>query len=227
MNCILFGYERLSPVTRWNNQIVHFTFVSILDKTVICRVLVICLLNRLPRLVCDTRSVFKRVQLVWIQFSSGNYHIKSKYSSLFHYLPIYPSGCRIHRQHLCRGVRFPPNECSGYDTKQSDGEVPVMQSTPSLPSLPGPLWPGLVAPDKVLSMSQIELNCVLTLTWITWNRTISTIKQRTYAKLNCLKWNCLAFNCVWTKTILKLNWIIRIRTVWLNWIAWNRNIFDN
>ena len=23
-----------------------------------------------------------------------------------------------------------------------------MQSTPSLPSLPGPLWPGVVAPDK-------------------------------------------------------------------------------
>ena len=31
------------------------------------------------------------------------------------------------------------NECPGYDTKQSDGEVPVMRSTPSLPSLPGPL----------------------------------------------------------------------------------------
>ena len=36
-----------------------------------------------------------------------------------------------------------------------------MQSTPSLPSLPGPLWPGVVAPDRVLSMGQIELNCVL------------------------------------------------------------------
>ena len=27
-------------------------------------------------------------------------------------------GCRIHRQHLC-------NECLGYDTKQSHGEVQV------------------------------------------------------------------------------------------------------
>ena len=27
----------------------------------------------------------------------------------------------------------------------------------SLPSLPGSLWPGLVAPDRVLSMGQIEL----------------------------------------------------------------------
>ena len=56
------------------------------------------------------------------------------------------------------GVRPPPNECPGYDTKQSDGEVPAvlelwgMRSTPSLPSLPGPLWPGVVAPDRALSM---------------------------------------------------------------------------
>ena len=35
-----------------------------------------------------------------------------------------------------------------------------MQSTPSLPSLPGPLWPGVVEPDRVLAMSQIEVNCV-------------------------------------------------------------------
>ena len=65
---------------------------------------------------------------------------------------------------------LPPNECPRYDTKQSDGEFPVMlglwgmRSTHSLPSLPGPLWLGLVAPD----MS---------------NRT----KLRTYAKLNYLK----------------------------------------
>ena len=45
-----------------------------------------------------------------------------------------------------------------YDTKQSDGEVPVMvglwgmQSTPLLPLLPGLLWPGAVAPDRALSM---------------------------------------------------------------------------
>ena len=67
-------------------------------------------------------------------------------------------GCRIHCLHLCRGVRPPPNECPGYDTKQSDGEVLAvlelweMRSTPSLPLLPGPLWPGVVAPDRALSM---------------------------------------------------------------------------
>ena len=31
-----------------------------------------------------------------------------------------------------------------------------MWSAPSLPLLPGPLWLGVVAPDRVLSMGQIE-----------------------------------------------------------------------
>ena len=56
-----------------------------------------------------------------------------------------------------------------YDTIQSDGGVAVilepweMQSTPSLPSLSCPLWLRVVASDRVLSMSQIELNCLLML----------------------------------------------------------------
>ena len=76
-------------------------------------------------------------------------------------------GCRIYRLHLCRGVRPTPNEGPEYDTKQSDGEVPVMLdvwgSSPSLSSLPGSLWPRVIAPDRVLSMDQIELNYVLIL----------------------------------------------------------------
>ena len=35
-----------------------------------------------------------------------------------------------------------------------------MQTASSLPSLPGPLSPGVVGPDKVLSVGQIELNSV-------------------------------------------------------------------
>ena len=90
-------------------------------------------------------------------------------------------GCRIHRLHLYRKINS-PNESPGYDTKQSDAEVPVMlefwgmQRIPSLPLLPGPLWPRVVAPDRVLSMGQIELNC-------------------NYAKLNCLKSTIYTFNC--------------------------------
>ena len=58
----------------------------------------------------------------------------------------------------------------------SDGDIPVimelwgMQSTPSLPSLSGPLCPGVVARDRVLSIYESY-------------RT----KLRTNAKLNCLK----------------------------------------
>ena len=52
-----------------------------------------------------------------------------------------------------------------------------MWSTPSLPTLPGPLWPGVVAPDRVLSMGQIELNCVLMLKGIVGNRAVYMYKN--------------------------------------------------
>ena len=35
-----------------------------------------------------------------------------------------------------------------------------MQSTPLFPLLPGSLWSGVVAADRVISIGQIELNCV-------------------------------------------------------------------
>ena len=82
-------------------------------------------------------------------------------------------GCRIHLLNICREIRPPfPYEFPVYDSKQSHGEAPGMlelwgmRSTPSLPSLSGPLWSGEVAPDWVLSMRQIDLNCVITLNWI-------------------------------------------------------------
>ena len=100
-------------------------------------------------------------------------------------LHIYPCpvgwGCRIHRLHLCRGYnRF--NECPRYNTRQSGGEFPVMlelwgmRSTPSLPLLPDPLWPRMVASGRVLSIGQIELNCRLMLNWIVWIRTVFVIE---------------------------------------------------
>ena len=124
------------------------------------------------------------------------------------------AGCRIHWLHLCREVRPPPpqkNECPIYDTKQSDSEVLVMvelwgmQSTPSLPLLLGPLWPGVIAPDRVLSMGQIEqnvylcywyLNCILMQNWIVWNGTVFDIE--TVLTLNWIIWNrtVLTFNYV-------------------------------
>ena len=86
-------------------------------------------------------------------------------------------GCRIYQLLFCREVR-PTNECPGYDTKQSDAEVPVllelwgMRCTPSLTLLAGQLRPGVVALDRALSMGQIELNCgfdsslILHLNWV-------------------------------------------------------------
>ena len=62
-----------------------------------------------------------------------------------------------------------------------------MQSTPWLPLLPGPLWSGVVAPDSVLSIDQMD--CEHLLNWIACNRTILTIKLRGYGKLNCFKYN--------------------------------------
>ena len=121
----------------------------------------------------------------------GNFYIEDNLSIAC------PIGCccRIHRLHLCRRVGPPPptNECPDIDTKRSNAEFPVMLelwgmwSTPSLSLLPGPLWPRMVAPDKVLCMGQIELICVLVLNRITWNRTVFIFKLRTYAKLNYLK----------------------------------------
>ena len=77
----------------------------------------------------------------------------------------------LHQLQLCKEVRLPTttNEHPGYDTKKSDAGVPVMldlwgmQNTLPLPLLLGPLWPGVVAPDRILSMGQTELNCVLVL----------------------------------------------------------------
>ena len=108
------------------------------------------------------------------------------------------------------GRRFCTNNCPGYDTKQSDGKDTVklelwgMRCIPSLPLLPGPLWPGVVAPDRVLSMGPIKLNYVLILNWIVWIRTVW---------LNWIAWNGNVFdnlNCVFM-----LNWIVRNRTVHL------------
>ena len=77
-----------------------------------------------------------------------------------------PSRTELHR---CRGIEPPTttNECPGYDIKQSDCEVLIIleiwriRITPSLPSLPGLLWPRMVAPNRVLSMGQVELKCLL------------------------------------------------------------------
>ena len=89
-------------------------------------------------------------------------------------------GCRIHRLHLCREVRPPHlNECPGYDTKQSDGEVPVLLG----------LWEMWSTLHSHCSKSTLAPNSsILMLNWIVWIRTVW---------LNWIAWNSLNLNCFW------------------------------
>ena len=84
-----------------------------------------------------------------------------------------PQSARAAEYTDCISAKFKhppaPIKCSGYDTKQSDGEAPIilelwgMQNTPLLPSLPSSLWCRVLAPVRILSMGQIELSIVLML----------------------------------------------------------------
>ena len=123
-----------------------------------------------------------------------HYFIQKKFATDAHRIPIETYnfsvswGYKIHQLPLCRELRPPTKECPENDTKQSDDEVLVMlelwgmQGTPSLPSFPSLLWPRVLAPDRVLSMSQIELRCLLMLNWIAWNGTVLAFKLCIYSK---------------------------------------------
>ena len=61
--------------------------------------------------------------------------------------------------------------CPGCDSKQSDGEDPVLElwgmwSTPSLPLLPGPFWSRVIIPNSLIYGSN------------------GTVKPLNYAKIN-------------------------------------------
>ena len=89
-------------------------------------------------------------------------------------------GYRIHRLHLCRRVRPPPspNECSWYDNKQSDGEVPVMLVAlgnvehPFISNAPSSTLAPNCSTWWALSVGWIELNCILMINWIVWIRIV-------------------------------------------------------
>ena len=100
------------------------------------------------------------------------------------------------------GENPPHHNGPGFDTKQCDGEAPVMlglwkiRSNSSLPLFHVPLWPRVVAPDSILSMGQIEVNCLFMQNWIAWYRTVFDIE--TVLTLNWIVWNgrVLTFNSV-------------------------------
>ena len=83
----------------------------------------------------------------------------SMYIHVFNYNRLFAQSDGAVKYNDCtstKGKDTLPNECPGYDTKQSDGKVPVMlelwgmRSTLSLPLLPGLLWPGMVATDRAI-----------------------------------------------------------------------------
>ena len=86
-----------------------------------------------------------------------------------------PWGCRIHRLLLCRGVRTPPlpmsldvtinNLMVRFQQCWSFGECGVSLHWQSLP---GPLWPGVVPPDKGPIYGLNRINSILMLNWIVW-----------------------------------------------------------
>ena len=103
-------------------------------------------------------------------------------------------GCRIHWLHLCRGVRphHPSTKkCPGYNTKQSDGEVPMMlglwamQSTPFIATASrttlaqnGRTWLG-----PIYGLNRTKLHTFLN--WIVWIRTVW---------INWIAWNRNVFD---------------------------------
>ena len=88
----------------------------------------IALKERAPSLFFKGR--FTLLYYVWISTIKNYLSCIGQYKKLGFLNGIYTDtvdwGCRIHWLHPCWGVRPPPNKRPGYDTKQSDGEAPVM-----------------------------------------------------------------------------------------------------
>ena len=96
-------------------------------------------------------------------------------------------GCRMHSLYLCRGVRPPYQWVSLIWHKAiwwwgtSNAGALGNAESPLLPSLRGLPWLGVVATERVLSMSQTKLYCVFILNRIVRNRTSSFPSPRLVA----------------------------------------------
>ena len=74
-----------------------------------------------------------------------------------------------------------------------------MWSSHSLPLLPGPLWPGVVAPDEVLSMDQIEQTVSREMTDSNiWNHLTVCKKKSSFLRM-------LSTKCVYRSYIFNIN----------------------
>ena len=67
-------------------------------------------------------------------------------------------------------------------------ELCEMRSTPLLPSFPGPLWPGMVVPDKgpIYGLERTK-SCFFEVTVFFFFFFFLHFKLRIYTKMNCSK----------------------------------------
>ena len=128
------------------------------------------------------------LMLNWIVWNRTDFAFNSVYC------PI-GWGCRIHRLHLCREVKLPPQKVSWiwhqtiWRWGSSNAGALRNAEHPFIAIAPRSILARMVAPDRFLSIGQIEVNSVLTLNWIFWNRTALTFYCEliyAYTKLNCL-----------------------------------------
>ena len=86
--------------------------------------------------------------------NSHNFYVVNPYNRTLHYQIFKATHKSTFTVQSAGAVEYidkdPPNECPGYDTKQSDGEDPLIpklwgiRSTTSLLLIPGQLWLGVV-----------------------------------------------------------------------------------
>ena len=84
-----------------------------------------------------------------------------------------------------------PNEYLVYNIKQLDGEAPALEiggnaEIRSSPSLTSPLRLGVAAPNRVLSMGQIEL-----LDYLNWPQNNLTVSKKDHYEVEIITWSLI------------------------------------
>ena len=151
----MFVRHKLDFYVYYCYQILHFCLILInTGQVFLCLLLSVCLCLRLSLFLAHILDTHTYTYICWYTFTNPSV--------------VQSAGALDYTDCFSAGVLAPPtNKYPGYDTKQFNNDFPVklelwrIQSTPSLISLPGPLWPGVVKPERVLSLSQIELICLL------------------------------------------------------------------
>ena len=100
-----------------------------------------------------------------------------------------------------RRSETPLASTSFLDITQSDGEAPALEicgmwCIPSLPLLPCPLWPGVVAPDRVLSIVQIEQTVCKQMTEVKRDSYISILETICVQKRAQARFKMFSTKCV-------------------------------